>query len=381
MILPKLRWVICLTNSLNKHICLFLIFLLGGCASVPEQAVSHRDPGRKKALIAVLPVENLSGTGAPLNDIRNLLLEKLKRRDIEVMNDAELEKFVARNRMRYIGGLSPDAARAFKTQEGIDAVLIISLELYDVTSPPKIAFFMRLVSTADTPEILWMESTGMTGDDSPGLLALGEINDPLELREKAMSRLVNSLSKHLADGREGEAEKRPAKKFSPKISYRSPILNPGGNYSIMVVPFLNAGDRKNAGELMALHFIEQFRRAGNFRIVDPGAIRQGLLDLRIIMQEGLSLADADALFSIIDADLILTGKVFSYQDYRGLTGTPKVDFSTIVIEKKSREVVWSSDSYNQGNDGVFFFDFGQVNSAHSMASQMVTNIIGRMSRG
>jgi TolB-like protein len=381
MELLKRQLEICLINYSSKAFCILLILFLAGCASVPERTADGTPAAIKKSRVAVLPLENLSGTRAPINDIRNSLIENLKRRGIEVLTDDQLEKFMARNRMRYVGGLSPDVARAFKSQEGIEAVLITSLELYDETPPPKISLFMRLISTADMPEILWIESIGFSGDDSPGLLSLGEILDPLKLRDKAMGRLVDSLSESLSDHEERSGGKRGAKKFAPKIAYHSPLLNPAGSHSIVVVPFLNASDRKNAGELVALHFAEQMSKTGNFRVIDPGEVRAGLLNLRIIMENGLSLADASGLFSIIDADLIVTGKVFSYQDYRGPIGTPKVDFTAIVIEKKSREVVWSSDSYNQGNDGVFFFDLGQVNNAHAMVSAMVANIIMQMMRG
>lgn len=42
--------------------------------------------------------------------------------------------------------------------------------------------------------------------------------------------------------------------------------------------------------------------------------------------------------------------------------------------------MWSSTSFNQGDDGVFFFDWGRVNTAHAMAAQM-TRWIGEMMLG
>lgn len=54
-----------------------------------------------------------------------------------------------------------------------------------------------------------------------------------------------------------------------------------------------------------------------------------------------------------------------------------MSFSAQLIEKKSREVVWSSNSYNEGDEGVFFFDLGRVNTASVMVSQMA-RLIGRM---
>ena len=44
-------------------------------------------------------------------------------------------------------------------------------------------------------------------------------------------------------------------------------------------------------------------------------------------------------------------------------GIPKVEFSTRVFDMKTRQIVWSSSSYNQGDDGVFFFNLGKVNTA------------------
>ncbi len=93
------------------------------------------------------------------------------------------------------------------------------------------------------------------------------------------------------------------------------------------------------------------------------------------MDDGLSLAQASGMLSKLDADLILTGKVLDYQDYDGFTGKSKVDFSALLIERKSLEVVWSSKSYNEGDDGVYFFDMGKVNTAHAMASEMAQNVV------
>ncbi len=122
---------------------------------------------------------------------------------------------------------------------------------------------------------------------------------------------------------------------------------------------------------MALHFVRQLRTLENFTVIEPGIVREALLNYRIIMDDGISLAQTDLLFSKLNVDLILAGKVFDYQDYLGALGTAKVDFSVLLIEKQSREVVWAVESQSQGDDGVFFFDWGRINTAHRLASEMV----------
>jgi TolB-like protein len=216
-----------------------------------------------------------------------------------------------------------------------------------------------------------MEGVGLAGDDSPGILGLGLIEDPTELREKALQSILGSLVRYLSTRAEAKETHGAKNKFKPKMAYRSPALDPKGKYSVAVIPFFNRSERKFAGEILVLHFIRQLKRFENVEVIEPGMVRQELLNMRIIMQDGVSLAHADAIFAALNADLLVSGRVIDYQDYQGVWGKPKVDFSATVIERKSREVVWSSNSYNEGDDRVFFFDRGKVNTAHAMTSQMV----------
>jgi len=146
---------------------------------------------------------------------------------------------------------------------------------------------------------------------------------------------------------------------------------------LAVLPFFNKSERKYGGEIMQLQFVKNLKELKNFEIIEPGLVRQQFLAMRIIMDQGVSLADADAIFSTLDADLVVSGDLITYQDYQGIWGTPKVDFSVLFVDRKGRKVVWSSTSYNEGDDGVFFFDLGRVNTAYAMASQM-TQRIGKM---
>ena len=358
---------------------IFFIGLICLIGPICLSSLTARGEDVKKLRIAVLPVENLSGTSAPLKEIKQSLIDRLKTQGLNILDDKVLEGFMVRHRMRYTGGIDIAIAEAFRKEIEAEAVLITSLELYDAVYPPRIALNARLVSTEDKPVILWMDSTGLAGDDSPGILGLGLIEDPRILLKKALQILSVSLTEYLTDKGKGIfVQRKVRKKFHPKTFYRSPIINPETKYTIAVTPFFNRSERKNAGEIMVLHFVRELRKLDNFDVVEPGIQREELLRFRIIMEDGLSLANADLLFATLNADLILTGIVLDYQDHQGTTGTPKVDFSVIVIDGKSREVVWTSKSYNEGDDGVFFFDRGRVNTAHAMTSEMVRAVVKMM---
>ena len=329
--------------------------------------------------IAVFIPENLSGKPAPLKELRESLVRGISSLGIRVLDDAALQLFMKRHRVRYTGGIDNASALALKNEEKVDAVLISSVELYEESIPPKIAVISRMVTTGEDPRIVWMESVGISGDDSPGLLGIGLIMEHALLREKAVQALVLSLQRHLS-GEKAEAE-QIKKRYDPRLFYRAPSLASDRSYTVAVVPFLNVSDRKYGTEIMALHFVNSLMKAGGFNVVEPGVLRQRLLNARFIMYDGITLTDADLISLSMNADLVLAGKVSDYQDFSGPTGEPKIEFSALVIEKMSKKVVWSSISYNRGNEGVYFFDRGRVSTAGRLAGFMAGAMALRLSLG
>lgn len=372
---PQRGWrrPLCLRGAI---IIFVLILCVAGCTGKNEAIKKSLPMTDTKFPIVVYPVENLSGTKAPVKEIKQLFVEKLKRIGFDVLGEEVLEKFMAKNRIRYTGGLDETTAKAFKEQMGVEGVLIISVELYSEETPPKVALIARLVSTGEQSTILWIDGVGMAGDDSPGILSLGLIEDPGILVNKAIEPLGASLELFLSNRSESPAAQLK-KRYRPKISYRSPLLEIDKKYTVAVIPFFNVSERKYAGEILSLHFVKQLKEFENLDVIEPGIVRQDLLNLRIIMEDSISLAQAEVLFGMLNVDLLLAGKVMDYQDYRSAWGKAKVDFSSQLYERKSRMLVWSSRSYNDGEETVCLFDWGKVNTAHVLTSRMV-KAIGEM---
>jgi TolB-like protein len=367
------------THFLNKILCLFILGLLFFASPASGQEVKKGNVAvnENKIRIAIFPVENLSGTVAPTKEIRQAFIGKLGSVGIDVVDEETLEKFMARYRIRYTGGLSTEIAKAFKQDIQANGVLITSIELYSDANPPKISLLSRLVSTGESPSILWMDGVGLAGDDSRGLLDLGLIEDPKVLLDKAVKIMFGSMDRYLSKESQEKAGYRAKRKFRPQIAYRSPSFDPNRKYTVAIAPFFNYSLRKYAGDILVLHFAKELKRFDRFDVIEMGVVRQAFLEMRIILDQGVSLVNADSILGLVNADLILAGDVIDYEDYQGVWGKPKVSFSAQLIERKSREVVWSSNSYNEGDKGVFFFDAGRVNTASVMVSQMA-QWIGRM---
>ncbi len=366
------------TSFLNKALGLSLAALLGslGCAAPREGAGTGPAPARK-GTVAVLPVYNLSGSAAPLEEIRRSVEKDLRDRGAAVADDNRLERFMALHRLRYTGGINEENSAAIADELGVDSVLVTSLELYSPAAPPKIALNMRLVSAGKNPRILWMDSVGMAGDDKPGLLLLGLIEDPKVLTEKALRRLSSSLWSYLSS--KAEPPNCPSgSKFRPRVFYRSPALKPGRKYTVAVLPYLNDSDRAHAGEILALEFVRQLAASGDFTVLEPGVVRDDLLKYRVILEGGVSIDTASVAFATLNSDLVLSGDVLDYEDYQGPFGTPKIGFSVLMIDRWDRSVVWESRSFGKGDEYVFFFDAGKINTTATLACRMARNVVEMM---
>ena len=97
------------------------------------------------------------------------------------------------------------------------------------------------------------------------------------------------------------------------------------------------------------------------------------------MEGGLSLPQADLLRVMLGVDVVLMGNIFEYDDYSGPWGNPKVNFTARAYDTNTRQVEWSSISFNRGDDQVIFFNQGKVNTAHALASGMVREVAEKMS--
>jgi hypothetical protein len=370
MILSKSFFRSCLLILLSG------LLVITGCARPTSTRQGDDIGGKEHIRIAVFPILNLSGTPAPLNDLRQLLVKGLTDSGIGILEEETLQGYMTRHRLRYTGGIDIETSRTLKEETGVDAVLITTVELYNYTFPPKISLWSRLVSTGSVPKIIWMDGKAMAGNDSPGILGLGLIDDPKLLLKKAVRALLDSLSASLVEVDQGA--RSAGKTLQPKVEYRLPSFNPAMKYRVAIVPFFDLSGRKNAGEIMQLQFLNAMKRFKNFELIEPGMVRAKMLSYRIILWKGVSMANADILFDVLDADLILGGTIYKYDDYQGGYGVPEVEFSAQLLDRRSREMVWSSKSINKGDDRVYFFDIGKINTAQTLAIQMVRGVMDQM---
>jgi TolB-like protein len=352
------------------------VILVAALGVLASSAAVAQDAALQRAVVAVLPVENLSGAPAPLTDIHEQLRGSLRRAGIRLLSDPMLEEFMTRHRLRYVGGLPEGLARALGEETGAAAALVTSVDLYDEALSPKFGLIARLVSTGPDPAILWMDDTQFAGHQKPGVLGMGLVEDVRVLQERALRRIADSLSRRVREGT-GATRRGGGRGQKPKQFFGSPFSLPedGRPLRIAVLPFSNDSDSPRAGEILALQFVRHLTRIDGLTVIEPGVVRQALLQGRLVREGGVSLPQADLLRAMVRADVVLSGVVRDYQENRGAWGVPFVNFSARAIDTRTQQSVWSSMSFNRGDAGVVFFDAGRLHTAHALAAEMVRGVV------
>ena len=350
---------------------LFCAFTAGRAQQPPAES--------PRALIAILPVENMTGRTFDGTPIEEAWRNALTARGVSLLDPAGVRALMDAHRVRYTGGLAPDLAGFFRDEAAVTGVLVTSVERWDDTETPALALTSRLVSTGAPPRILWIDNRGATGEDRPGFLDLGVVTNARVVLERTVSKLADSL----ADTLSGVAVKEPGpqRRFRPRKEYRHPdgVLT-SAPLRVAVLPFTNRTPRRHAGDLIALHFVHQFAVREEVEVVEPGVVRDVLLRMRLIPEGGIPFSQVVLLKELLGADLVLSGDVLDYIDTLGIDQAPVVDFMTQLLDAGRRTVVWSSFNHNTGADGVWFFNEGRLRTAGALGAAMAQATVDRILR-
>jgi hypothetical protein len=336
-----------------------------------------RDASAAPLRVAVLPIDNASGSSLTSKELQAIIERRLATR-FDLVTGAALEEFLSRHRLRYTGGIDANAAREARDELGLDAFILTTLEAYRASDPPEMAITMRLVATGEEPAILWMEHAVRGGEDRPGLLRLGVLERLDQVRDRVLARMFESLDRALRGEGVGAACS-PGRFYKPRVRFRSTMLDDGRPLTVAILPFLNGTRRRNAGELVALEFVRQLTRTTRYRVLEPGVVRDYMLRARIMIPGGVSLETTRLFMGALGVDIVISGIVLDYAESAGSQG-PTIRFSATMLDGGSGELVWHSSSFNHGDDGVFFFGLGRIRTAGDLTCRMVTAVVDRMGK-
>ena len=348
-------------------------------------ATGAEDTAAPQVRIAVFPIENLTGAPAPVKELRAEVMAGLSSRGVQMVDEEALQRFFAKHRVRWAGGIDGDLGRALVEETGASHALVTIFDVYGEGEPPRFGFTMRLVSTeTEQVRVAWAAGPALAGNERPGVLDLGLVRDVSVLALRAVDEACGELQTYLAGSGSSpsRAAPRAQRRFRPRVFHAAPeaSLAERANLRIAVMPFANESPRSRAGEILAHRFVGALARAGFTNVAEPGDVRRVLIETRLIQKDGLAYAQAELLRDLLDVDLVLTGAVFRLVEPVDYEGYPVVDFTLTAIDTRRRQVGWVAFSRATGRTGVRFFGLKGIRTAGRLSDELIRGVIREAAR-
>ena len=234
-------------GALDARRAVMLVSLPGGAA-----AASARE---RIATVAVFPVENLSGGSIPADQVRQFLMDELASGGISVLGDGALEDFMVapsrpvrgRHRRRH-----RRVAAAGNRGRGRGDRVDRAVERRGSTEG-RADRQARIDQPAPDGGVGRRRGHGWRR--WPGFFELGIVNDYEDTADERAEPAGDSLLAYLKTGETGRG-RRPRRSSSRRRRTAAVTLEAGRQYSVAVVPFVNLSERRNAGDVLALLFMQ-----------------------------------------------------------------------------------------------------------------------------
>lgn len=306
-----------------------------------------------KDKIALFPFDNFSDTMDVLTDIMPELNRQLNKKGLEVVDEAILNQFLLKNRIRNTGYISKDIAMKTGKDLNAGAVLVGSVVSFSTEKNPQFGLVARLIESS-SGTILWADYASGTGDDFSKVLGLGRL------------LTVDSLIPVIAD------------RLFISFSAAPPYKTKESTYRIAVMPFQNKSRYREAGAIVAQMFLSELFWSPGFEPVEYGDIRRSIVDLRVRYRGELDYRNIKALSESLRVDGILVGTVEDYSDGVDTNSPPEVSITARLLDAHKNRILWYNHASLNGEGGISILDFGKIRSVDMVAYKAVSELVKTM---
>jgi len=341
----------------------------------PSVAISPRG-------IGVVPFYNLAGAPEATATIESEVVRRLERRGFAVTSGDPVRAHLRAHRIRARHELSKQQARALADVLGVRYLMVGTIDVWAQNGGPEIALSARILDPA-TGQTVWAGSAGLHTVEAPGLLALARPDTMEAAARKAVRGLFSSLSvKKRKDGGvvSPRARRKPRKGALAEapIVFRHPAFDPKAPLRIAVLPLTNRTLSADAPGIINEQLLDWLMNAGNVEVIDPGELRQVLVENDIQPIYGMNRLQLRMIGRVLNADALLDGTVLMFEG--GDTPVPGIDLFVRLRDTTTAETLWAATTMRTGNQFHTFYDIGRIQGVGRLTRVALGDLLSTLLR-
>lgn len=300
--------------------------------------------------IVVMPFENLTGNKTAVKLVQGEIINELRNKGYEIVAEDDVKKFYLNEGLRYTKYVTPDITKKMKEKMNVEAVLLGVLTSYSEKTE-RMGIYLTLVD-AEECRILWVNHVSFTTQDYAKLLGIKPFSTFEEFRRMVIRELLKDFQ---------ESNFMKNERF----------------YKVVVLPFVNKTNFKNANIIVTYLFIESLYKKEDVEPVYLGLVKDAFIKNRILNQPFYNKEILLKIAKELGVDYIILGSVDSYVDAE-FEIVPETQLSVRVFDAKYGKLVWYDITEYRGDQDIKFFDFGKIRTAENTAYKAIVRYIDTM---
>lgn len=310
--------------------------------------------------IAVFPVQDRAGDVEVLGVVSRVLEEVLSRHGALV--DGALVRDTARRlRLRRIDAADAEALRRLGGELGAEWIVSCTIHEALREEVPRLTVSIRILN-AQTGDLEWASFEAASSLDERGVLERGVVDEPTELAEGLMRRMLDGLS--------GGASDDPG-----AASNAASAIEKLGN--VALVPFGSlARWRATVSAELATECVRAEAHRLGVRLLPGNLVHRSIMRSQAVWGE-VTEAAREELRRTLDADTILTGTVEVYEVGGGGEPEPRVTLSMRMIDVRTGRLLWVGGLERSGRHKQGLFRLGRVYSGGVLSKRLAVALLAQ----
>lgn len=312
--------------------------------------------------VVVLPFANYTGRHEAFEKILPAFCAGLEGMGLSVVDPDSIRPMLRRHRIRSLGQLGSTDARVLREETGAHFVLLGSLDLYEPDTTFEVSLSVRLLDLGSM-ELVGATSVGLSVQETERWFGTGRVADVDAVVDRVVERALLSLRAPL-----GGVEPRE------RARYHTCGL-------VAVVPFDDHSDSRYAAEILQSFFMAAMVEA-DWRIVEPGFVRELLLDHQRVARGGVTTEVLELLRDELGVCWVVTGEVetFRIATDNGGSSVPSVDFGLRLVDARNPRLVSTLQLARDGAQGEGLFGRGREYSIARVVQHCMNDVTRWMDR-
>ena len=311
--------------------------------------------------VVVLPFANLTGRHEAFEMVLPAVYDQLSAHEVDFVRHDEVRPVLRQHRIRALGEIGLDDAALLREETGARFALLGSLDIYSPEGSLEVNLSGRVLDLQDR-RLVTAVSVGRTVQETEGWFATGRAEDIETVMLEVVAELVGQLEPYLS------------LPLPERERYHTCGL-------VALIPLDDYSNSPYGAEVLQNLLMAELVEHG-WAVVEPGFVREILLDAQRVARGGVSDEVRDILRDELGVCWVVTGEVETFVVSPGgqEAAVPSLGFGLRLVDARGSGLRATLELERDGAEGEGLFRRGREYSVARLARTVMEEVVEWMQR-